>query len=193
MSIQNEKDVILLIQEDEWMMALLTGAKSLNLLDWWICAGFVRSKIWDILHGFDDRTAMQDIDVIYYDPTNLEESVEKSHEEVLKKLLPTVPWSVKNQARMHMANKLPPYISSVDAIAKFPETATALGVKMDEENNVILTAPHGIQDAVNLIVRPTPFFYASKDSMVMYEKRVREKNWGSKWNRVEVMNVDPII
>ncbi len=38
MLIQNEEDIINLIQEDEWMMDLLSCAKSLNLPDWWICA-----------------------------------------------------------------------------------------------------------------------------------------------------------
>ncbi len=30
-------------------MEILETANSLNLPDWWICAGFVRSKIWDTL------------------------------------------------------------------------------------------------------------------------------------------------
>lgn len=193
MFIPNEKDIISLVQEDEWMMDLLKCAKSLNLPDWWICAGFVRSKIWDVLHGFDERTPMPDIDVIYYDLGNIEEIVEKKYEEVLRRLLPTVPWSVKNQARMHIANNSSPYSSSVDSIAKFPETTTALGVKLDERNNVILTAPHGIQDVVNLIVKPTPYFLESKDRMLMYEKRVREKNWQATWSKIEVMNLGSII
>ncbi|MEK5037693.1 nucleotidyltransferase family protein [Sporosarcina sp. FSL K6-3457] len=193
MFIQNEKDVIALIQEDEWMMDLLACAKSLNLPDWWICAGFVRSKIWDALHGFDERTPMPDIDVIYYDAENVEESVEKKHEEVLRRLLSTIPWSVKNQARMHIVNNSSPYSSSVDAIGKFPETATALGVKLDERSNVILTAPHGIQDVVNLIVKPTLYFLESEDRMLMYEKRVRKKNWQATWNKIEVMDFGPII
>ena len=162
MVITTERDIVALIQEDKWMMELLKCAKSLNLPDWWICAGFVRSKIWDVLHGFDERTTIPDIDVIYYDRTNIEESVEKEYEEVLKRLLPTIPWSVKNQARMHSVNNISPYTSSVDAISKFPETATALGVKLDEGNNVILTAPHGIEDVVNLRVKPTPYFCGSR-------------------------------
>ena len=39
----------------------------------------------------------------------------------------------KNQARMHVVNNMLPYSSSVDAISKFPETATALGVTLDEK------------------------------------------------------------
>ena len=56
MIITTEGEIMALIQQDKWMMELLNAAKSLNLPDWWICAGFVRSKIWDVLHGFDERT-----------------------------------------------------------------------------------------------------------------------------------------
>ena len=190
MFIQNEKDIITHIQEDEWMMDLLTCAKSLNLPDWWICAGFVRSKIWDVLHGFNERTTIPDIDVIYYDRKSIEKSVEKEHEEILIRLQPTIPWSVKNQARMHSVNNTSPYTSSVDAISRFPETATALGVKLDVKNNVILTAPHGIDDVVNLRVKPTPFFCGQKEQMKIYEERIREKNWQVVWDKVEIIRVD---
>ena len=131
MKINTEKDILTLIQQDIWMMNLLNAVSSLNLPDWWICAGFVRAKIWDELHGFDERTPTPDIDVIYYDPSTIDEKVEKKYEKALIELLPTIPWSIKNQARMHIANNSPPYSSAADAISKFPETATALGVKLD--------------------------------------------------------------
>jgi hypothetical protein len=187
MIIATEREIITLIQEDKWMMELLTRAQSLKLPDWWICAGFVRSKIWDVLHGFEERTTIPDIDVIYYDRTNIEKSVEKENEEALKRLLPTIPWSVKNQARMHSVNNISPYTSSIDAISRFPETATALGVKLDEGNNVILSAPHGIEDVVKLRVKPTPSFYGQKEQMKIYEERIRDKNWRAVWNQVEIV------
>ncbi len=187
MAITTEREIIALIQEDKWMMELLKSAKSLKLPDWWICAGFVRSKIWDVLHGFDERTTIPDIDVIYYDRTNSEKSMEKEYEEALKRLLPTIPWSVKNQARMHSVNNVSPYTSSIDAISRFPETATALGVKLDDRDNVILTAPHGIDDVVNLRVKPTPYFCEQKEQMKIYEERIREKNWRAVWDKVEII------
>ena len=129
MKINTEKEVLTMIQHDTWMMELLSAVSSLDLPDWWICAGFVRAKIWDELHGFDKRTPTPDIDVIYYDPSTINKKIEKNYEKALVELLPTIPWSVKNQARMHIVNNSPPYSSAVDAISKFPETATALGVK----------------------------------------------------------------
>ncbi|MFJ8065244.1 nucleotidyltransferase family protein [Psychrobacillus sp. NPDC096426] len=188
MNIKSEKDIIRVIKEDEWMMELLKAAKLLNLPDWWICAGFVRSIIWDVLHGYKERTLLKDIDVIYFDPTNMEEDLEKELEEQLKNMVPNIPWSVKNQARMHVINNLPPYTSSVDGIANFPETVTALGVKLDSQDNVILAAPHGIKDVIHLEVRPTPIFLTTERLRVVYEERVRKKDWISTWTKLKVFH-----
>ncbi len=185
----NEDKIITLIKEDKWMMDILKAAKLLNLPDWWVCAGFVRSKIWDTLHNFSKRTPLQDIDVIYFDPVNTDESEEKKLEEKLRTLNPHIPWSVKNEARMHKKNNIPPYTSAVDAISKFPETATALGVKLDAEDNVILTAPCGIHDVVNLVVKPTPFFIETRERTHIYEDRLTKKNWKSIWSDLKIHHI----
>lgn len=182
----NGEKIISIIKEDEWMMEILIAAETLKLPDWWICAGFIRSKIWDTLHDFDKRTPVPDIDVIYFNPANIDELEEKNYEKKLKSLLPNIPWSVKNEARMHIKNKMPPYTSCIDAISKFPETATALGVKSDDDHNVILTAPCGIDDVVNLVVKPTPFFTENKERVVIFEERVAKKNWKKTWNKLSI-------
>ncbi|MGE7936950.1 nucleotidyltransferase family protein [Bacillus paramycoides] len=186
MTIQTEQDIMHFIQNDPWMMNVLQMAKSLQLPDWWVCAGFVRSKIWDTLHNYEVRTATPDIDVIYYDSMQKDEAYEQLLETKLTNMDATIPWSVKNQARMHVVNKMLPYSSSVDAISKFPETATALGVTLDEKNNVILTSPCGIEDVLSLQVKPTPHFLETKERIHMYKKRVIKKNWQSKWPNITI-------
>ncbi|GLH64512.1 nucleotidyltransferase family protein [Parageobacillus sp. G301] len=190
MIIKNDKDIIQLIKEDEWMMDILRAVKSLNLPDWWVCAGFVRSKIWDTLHGFKERTPIPDIDVIYFDDTNTDELEEKKFEMRLRNILPNIPWSVKNEARMHVVNNIPPYSSSVDAISKFPETATSLGVKLDERDDIILVAPWGVDDVINLEVKPTPYFKESKELSQIYEERITKKNWKDIWYKVKVFHIE---
>lgn len=185
----NEENIISLIKEDIWMMDILKSVKTFNLPDWWVCAGFVRSKIWDTLHHFSEKTPNPDIDVIYFDPANTEEATEKILEEKLRTLNPHIPWSVKNEARMHIKNKIPPYSSSVDAISKFPETATALGVRLDEKDNVIFTAPCGIHDVVNLEVKPTPFFTETKERIDIYKDRISKKNWRSIWSNLNIHHI----
>ncbi|MBM7553952.1 nucleotidyltransferase family protein [Thalassobacillus pellis] len=185
MIIKNEEDVIKSIKEDDWMMYVLNAVKTLNLPDWWICAGFVRSKIWDVIHNYSSRTPLPDIDVIYFDSTNVSKFEEEKFEENLKSIIPSIPWSVKNQARMHIKSNMPPYSSSVDGISKFPETVTSLGVKIDKNEEIKLTAPWGINDVVNLEVRPTPF-YDTKERIGFYKNRVTTKNWNKEWDRLKV-------
>jgi|SRR5699024_364942 len=189
MDIKSEKDILKVINEDDWMMDILTTVKSLNLPDWWVCAGFVRSKIWDILHGYSERTPMPDIDVIYFADTNISETEEKKLERKLNNMHPNVPWSVKNEARMHLANKIPSYSSSVDAISKFPETATSLGVKLDERNALTLAAPHGVEDVLNLELKPTDYFKEDKERVAIYEERIAKKNWKSNWDKIKVQHI----
>jgi hypothetical protein len=186
MVITNEEDIIQLVREDSWMMDLLKTAQSLQLPDWWICAGFVRSKLWDVIHGFSERTPLPDIDLIYFDSTLIDEAVEKELENCLKLTHPHIPWSVKNEARMHIANNLPPYSSSVDAISKFPETATALGLKLDENNQILLAAPCGIHDVIHLELKPTAYFAASLERIEIYKTRLVKKNWQSIWPEISI-------
>lgn len=108
---------------------------------------------------------------------------------MLRNILPNVPWSVKNEARMHIANDIPPYSSPVDAISKFPETVTALGVKLDEQESVILTAPCGINDVINLELKPTPYFIENEDLAFIYKERIIKKNWKGTWNKIKVHRI----
>jgi hypothetical protein len=172
------------------MMDILRAARSLKLPDWWVCAGFVRSKIWDTLHGFTTRTPLPDVDVVYFDADNREEETEKRLEAKLSRLLPGIPWSVKNEARMHLKNDLPPYVSSVDAISKFPETATALGLTLDAQDQLTLAAPCGIDDVLQLVLRPTPLFAQQERLALIYEQRIAAKNWQAVWNRITVFHIE---
>lgn len=186
LKLEREEDIIQLVQDDPWMMDVLEKARSLQLPDWWVCAGFVRSKVWDVLHGFEERTPLPDVDVVYYDANNPHEEIEKEWEARLRLLNPKVPWSVKNEARMHTLNNLAPYTSSVDAISKFPETATALGLSLDPSGRIILAAPHGISDVVNIVLRPTPLFNNQPDLLPIYEQRVIQKNWQARWTQLQL-------
>ncbi|MDH6370815.1 hypothetical protein M2444_002600 [Paenibacillus sp. PastF-3] len=184
--LEHEADIIQLVQNDPWMMDILENARSLQLPDWWVCAGFVRAKIWDTLHGFEERTPLPDVDVIYYDDSNLQEEVEKDWEARLRSLNPAIPWSVKNEARMHTVNQLPPYTSAVDAISKFPETATALGLSLDPSGKILLVAPHGIYDVIHVVLRPTPHFTENPSLLPIYEQRVIKKNWQATWKQLQI-------
>lgn len=188
-----EQDIIAAVKNDSWMMEVLRIVKRLDLPDWWIGAGFVRSKIWDMLHGYKKRTPLPDIDVIYFDksdftPDEAEKfstNTEEVYQERLKKRFPDIVWSVTNQARIHLFHNDKPYISSEEGLSRWVETATCVGVRLDSRlNKIILTAPLGIDDLVKGIIRPNP---QSKPDRKAFETRIREKEWLKKWPRLKVV------
>lgn len=179
----DKEDILNLIREDKWMMEVLKTANFLNLPDWMIGAGFVRNKVWDHLHGFEkEEVDTNDIDLIYYDPDNLEESIENEYDEKLKNKF-DADWSTKNQARMHLKYNRDQYKSSRDALSHWVETATCIAVKL-EDGELKLIAPHGIDDLVNLIVRPSPYFF---DKLDIFRNRIESKNWLEKWPNLKVV------
>ncbi|WP_276523345.1 nucleotidyltransferase family protein, partial [Lysinibacillus fusiformis] len=75
------------------------------------------------------------------------------YEQKLRKISPNEPWSVKNQARMHVLNGSKPYHAAVDGIANFPEIPTAIGIKLIDDSLEII-APYGIRQNTSGIVEP---------------------------------------
>lgn len=180
----NEKDILDLIREDLFMMDIIRAADSMNLPDWLIGAGFVRNKVWDYLHGYTKSTLPTDIDLVYFDKEN--RIAASDVEQKLSARTPGLKWEIVNQATAHTKNNDAPYASCEDALSQWPETATAVGVKI-ENGALKLIAPLGIEDLVNLIVRPTPTFSASNEKKARVQERVTQKKWLEKWPKLKIL------
>jgi hypothetical protein len=70
------------------------------------------------------------VDVVWFEPKNCDSVVDSAMEEKLSRQSPLFNWSVKNQARMHQRNNHEPYRSTADALLYWPETATAVAVRI---------------------------------------------------------------
>ncbi|MEE1657529.1 nucleotidyltransferase family protein [Microvirga sp. CF3062] len=164
--------------------ALLLHVASLGLPDAWIGAGFIRNSVWDVLHGRAiDVTRLADVDVLFFDLDDTSREREAEIERRLRSLAPSTPWSVKNQARMHLRNGDSPYRDTVDAVAHWAETATAIAVRT-VEGRVEVMAPYGVDDLLNLIVRPTPVF---GHKIGIYRERVMAKDWPANWPKLTLL------
>ena len=178
-----KKDILGLVKEDKWMMDVLRIAKKLNLLDWVIGAGFVRNKVWDHLHGYEkSQVDTPDVDLVYYDPSGNDQKSDESLSKKLKKKT-GINWEVVNEVYAHKWNNIPPYKSTEDAISQWPETATAVGVKI-ENGELKLVTPYGIDDLVNLIVRPSPKF---SGGIEIVKERMEQKRWLEKWPKLKLV------
>ena len=172
------------------MMDILHVAEKLNLPDWVIGAGFVRNKVWDYLHGYQrEKVDTNDIDLVYFDlDGNDERADEKLSEELKTKT--GLDWEVVNEAYAHKWYTVepPPYTSSENAVSKWPETATCIGVKI-ESGKLKLIAPCGVEDLVNLIVRPSRGFIDEGNVENVIAERVEKKKWLQKWPKLKVIPI----
>ena len=162
----------------------LRVARTLALPDWYLGAGFVRNLIWDHLHHNAIATPLKDIDLIYLDPSDPEGRREAEYEAHARTLLPTEHWEVRNQARMHHRQGVPPFASSLDALAHWVELPTCIGARLEQDDSLTLVAPHGIAHNGSLDVAPNPL---CRQDPAVFTARVTEKRWQALWPNLQIL------
>lgn len=178
-----------LLVGDRAAMAALRAARDLGLPDWAIGGGFLRNRLWDRLVGRDAPISpTSDIDLLFFDPSDLSNAREARLEAALSDLLPGALWEVRNQARMHLHNLQAPYGSTEAAIAQWTETATAIAVRLEADERLKFLAPHGLDDLFDLICRPTP---NGRGLPSIYRRRIANKGWRQRWPELRVVDTPP--
>ena len=186
--LKNETEILDSFRENPDMMAILTIIRDLELKDSWLAAGSVRNFIWNLLSekpAFDRET---DVDVIFFDPeVSYEETL--AIENKLREDFPQYQWELKNQVYMHQhSTHTEPYVNSCDAMSKYPERCTAIGLRLQADATLELFAPYGLEDILNFQVSPTPHFLENQDRMKLYQQRLSKKNWQVKWKNLTFKN-----
>jgi hypothetical protein len=146
----------------------------------WISAGFVRNAIFSALFGPPSIDLDCDLDVTYLDPTDARRERDTEFERTLEVRQRGV-WQVKNQARMALRHKHPMYRTVEEAISYFPETATAVAVRLGSGRLEVL-APYGLQDLFEGTIRAT-----SHTTRALFEARCSEKRWRERWPALRVV------
>ncbi|MDW0360501.1 nucleotidyltransferase family protein [Halomonas venusta] len=169
------------IMSDPDRMAALTTAAAQKLPGWCLAAGFVRNLVWDKLHGFVTSTPLNDIDLIYFDSDDVGDSRDREIERRLMGVS-TLPWSVKNQARMHARNGDCPYTSTEDAMSFWVEVETAVGAALDDRGELIIMAPFGVKPLFNYTITLNP----KRPKRTDFDARVYNKRWLQTWPKLVV-------
>lgn len=162
-------------------MQVIAAARRLDLPDWAVGAGFVRNLVWDHLHDRAVPTPLNDVDVLCFDAGDTGRAVEARAERALRAALPDCPWSVRNQARMHLGNGDRPYRDTGDAMTHWLETATAIAVRQEPDGRLGLLAPFGTADLFALRIVPTPAGRRRPDALAT---RLHAKGWPRTWPRL---------
>jgi hypothetical protein len=153
--------------------AVLPAIALLNLPNWWLAGGAVRNTVWRSLFGNDCQLVINDFDIAFFDALGDSEalllSADRSQELTAKAILtaqfPDYKFDVKNQAsfaRWRPGRR--PYSSTEDGVTDWLHTATAVGVRLDEQGQWQLFTPYGLDDLFNGIIRPTPAHLHNPDA-----------------------------
>ena len=139
---------------------VLRRSPALELGDYCVGAGAVCQSVWNAQEGLPPLHGISDVDLVYFDPDlsyEKEDRVIHRVQEAFRDL--PVAFDVKNQARVHFwyrdhfGSDIAPYPSLEAAIATWPTTATAVGVRLEGEELKVI-APFGLDDLFGRIVRP---------------------------------------
>jgi uncharacterized protein len=180
-----------LVRSSDWLMAALRAGREVDPPDWLVGGGVLRDLVWDRLHGRAEPGRPRDVDLAFFDPLRLDAGRDAEVEQALVDRLAGVPWDAKNQAAVHrwygrvFGGEVAPLASAADGVGTWPETATAVAVRLLDGDELRVVAPFGLEDLFGLVCRRNP----RRVSVDHYRRRLRDKRVAERWPKVTI--IDP--
>ena len=176
-----------IIKENRILFEIIQKAQTLEISNYYIGAGCICQTVWNYQNNLDLMYGISDVDFVYFDDDTSYES-EDSIVRLVQRTFAHLPIEidVKNQARVHLwyedhyGYRLQPYESTEAAINTWPTTATAIGVKL-MDNQFLVYAPYGLNDMFGQIVR------ANKTQITKETYTKKCNKWLKKWNSLKII------
>ncbi len=166
------------------LMRALQAGRELGLADWCIAAGAVRNPVWDRLFGGTGTAGIaSDVDLVYFDAADTDTRRDRALQARLRARVPELDWEVVNQAGVHhwyeadYGCAVAPYRSLEQALASWPETATAVGLRLETDDQLTVLAPLGLHDLFDGVLRHNP----ARSSAAQFQQRVHSKRFLQRW------------
>ena len=183
---------ISILEKNKDLMAVLDYITELKLPNFYIAAGSVFQTIWNYYDGNDLNFGIKDIDVIYYNNSDL--SVEKDLEyyNIINTYIKAKGFNyevdVSNEARMHLwkiehnqGDNVEQYKNSEVAMSKWIATVHAIGITKVNDN-IKIYAPYGLSDIYSRTIRPIKHNGNSKE---LYDKKVA--SWQNRFDNLNII------
>lgn len=163
----------------------------IGLPDGWLVAGALAQTVWNQRFVLPVTYGIDDVDLAYFDANDISEEAEADHAARIAALFRHLPvrLDVKNEARVHLwyerkfGYPIEPYRSIEAAIATFPTTASAVGVR-PAGNGFDVIAPFGLADMQGGIVRP------NKAQIARERYAAKVERWLACWPGLTVVDWD---
>jgi uncharacterized protein len=171
-----------IVRSSPILSTVLQRWSSISLPDCWLSGSVIAQTAWNYTLNLPCHHGLADIDLVYFDADDLSAETEMYQSARVRDLLSDVPiWiDAKNEARVHLWYEskfgcpIAPYTSAAHAIATFPTTAGAVGIR-PAASGLSIFAPFGLSDLLGLIVRPNK----TQITQAIYERKTAR--WRPLW------------
>lgn len=174
-----------MISTHDALMQILIDLRAFNASSF-LSAGVIRNFVWSVLHDQDYNISQTEIDVIFYDAQDKLAIKEQNLAGYLRKKFPNNEWDVVNQAFVHTWYKtedgasIAPLKSIHHALSLWPETATAVAIRLLDNDDFEVIAPFGLEDLFELKLR----WNHALVSHAVFMQRVSSKKFLERWERL---------
>lgn len=177
------------------VVELMNRAAMLGLPDTWLVSGCLFQTVWNILAGESPARAIKDYDLFYFDSADCSKDSEDAANRRAAELFADLGCDidVRNQARVHMwyeqefgVRGYPRLGRSTDGIDNFLAVCCMVAVRRARSGSVELYAPFGVDDVLNRVMRPNPWYRnAPRDCYY-----IKAERWRSLWPELKVEPLD---
>jgi len=173
------------IRSSEWLVQVLETVRDEHIREGCVGGGVLRDLVWGerFGSGFSPRQ-VRDVDVAFLDPDDLSRANDALVTERLRRRAPSVPWEACNQAAVHTwytgtfgGGPVEPLTSIHDAVATWPETATAVAVRLGVGDSLEVVAPFGLADLLDGVWRRNPTRISTRQSLDRLERHQPQRRW----------------
>ena len=167
-----------IVRNDTELMIVLTTIRGLDLNDWLIFSGAVYQSVWNNLTGRQPGYGVNDFDLGYFDPDvswDAEDVVIKRVAEAFEEPLRSRV-EARNQRRVSewfpakFLQPYPPIVNTAEALERFVAPCFAAGVRLEDDGQITVVAPFGLDDVFDMVIRPNPNRPLAKDWSRVAEK-----------------------
>ncbi|RYE08954.1 MAG: nucleotidyltransferase family protein [Hyphomicrobiales bacterium] len=153
-----------IIRSSPLLMEVLTLLRDDGLPDHLLVAGVIYNLVWNRLTGRPDLTGINDIDVFYFDGSDLSYEAEDT---VIQRLAPRfahlpLPVQIRNQARVHLwfedkfGSPFQPLTSAAEMLGRYASKTHAVAARLEPDDSLTLFAPFGLDDIFAFRLTPNP-------------------------------------
>lgn len=151
-----------ILRADPMARAALEALRAADLPQGRLVSGVLYNAVWNHLTGRPPGYGVKDVDVAFFDASDLSYNAE---DVVIRRATPLfdavgAPVEIRNQARVHIwfrerfGDDYPPLISTEDGLSRYVAHCQAVAAHMSADGALEIAAPFGLSDIFSMTIRP---------------------------------------